>query len=141
MTTSAPTGLPAAEVQAAVTAPETLEAAPAQQAMAESVAYAAPVPVYSAPAPVKRAAAAPAKQKSGMSVGVFAGAAVAAVTLLAAGVTIVKSGGKKGEKAPQKAPSRSASGSKAASKPSTRSTTARYRLLLSIMGLLASPHA
>jgi hypothetical protein len=68
-----------------------------------------------------------------MSVGVIAGAAIAAVTLLAAGVTIVKSGGKKGEKAPQKAASRSASGSKAASKPSTRSTTARYRLLLSIL--------
>lgn len=113
---------------AAITRPS-LEADAEQQAAAENVAYAAPEPVDIAPAPVKRAAApAPAKEKSGMSVGVIAGAAVAAVTLLAAGISIVKSGGK-GENAPQKAAGRPATASKAASKPGSRSATARYRLL------------
>ncbi len=125
MATSAPSGVSAAEHQAAVTA--TLEAAPAMQPAAETVARVVPEPVYVAPAPVRRAAAAPAaKKKDGLRVGVIAGAAVAAVTLLAAGVSIVKSGGKKSEKASQKAASRSSTASKTASKPSSRSTTARY---------------
>lgn len=73
-----------------------------------------------------------------MSVGVIAGAAVAAVTLLAAGISIVKGGGKKSDKAPaHKAASRPAA---ASSKPATRTSsssgrTSRCALLLCIPDL------
>lgn len=71
-----------------------------------------------------------------MSVGVIAGAAVAAVTLLAAGISLVKGGGKKADNAPaHKAASRPAA---ASSKPATRTSsssgrTSRCALLLCIL--------
>ena len=110
--------------------PETAEAADAvEHAAAEALVAPAvvPEPVYIAPAPVRKPVTA-AKEKGGMSVGVIAGAAVAAVTLIAAGVGIMKSGGKKGEKSAQKpAATRPAASSKSASRSSSsRTATARW---------------
>lgn len=113
--------VPAAQLQPAPTH-VTLEAAPAnEQMVAETAARVANVPerVYVTPAPLRKPAAAPTKEKGGLSVGVIAGAAVAAVTLLAAGVSIAKSGGKKADKAPQKPKSRPAASTKTATRTSS----------------------
>lgn len=111
-----------------VTTPVTLEAAHAMEHDAAEPIQQAPIvpePVYVAPAPVRMAAPA-AKEKGGMSVGVIAGAAVAAVTLIAAGVSIVKSGGKKGAKPAAKQATRPAAGKTASRSSSSKTATARY---------------
>ncbi|WIA17452.1 hypothetical protein OEZ85_014298 [Tetradesmus obliquus] len=96
---------------------DTPAVAPAPDAALTPVAVAPrPAPVYK-PTPVAAKKAPAAKQaKSGPNVGLIAGAAVAAITVIAAGVGVMMSGKKAAPEPAKKAPSRTAAAARPAAK-------------------------